>query len=104
LELGADPNMIGYQVTPLQIAVVSWDFEGVSTLLNAGADPNDTGNSDGIVWEMGTLMSRFNHLHNASPLYICRNFECTRKRAIEKDLKKIEATLLQYGAEAFLRT
>jgi hypothetical protein len=106
LELGADPNMIGYQVTPLQIAVVSWDFEGVSTLLNAGADPNDTGNSDGIVWEKDTLLSRFNHLHNASPLYICRNFECksTRKGKREKDLKNIEATLLQYGAEAFLRT
>jgi hypothetical protein len=107
LELGADPNMIGYQVTPLQIAVVSWDFEGVSTLLNAGADPNDTGNSDGIVWEMGTLLSRFNHLHNASPLYICRNFECILKGLLkderEKNLKKIEATLLQYGAEAFLR-
>jgi len=106
LGLGADPNMIGYQVTPLQIAVVSWDFEGVSTLLNAGADPNDTGNSDGIVWEKDTLLSRFNHLHNASPLYICRNFECksTHKREREKNLKMIEATLLQYGAEAFLRT
>lgn len=107
LELGADPNVIGYQVTSLQIAVVSWDFESVSTLLKAGVDPNDTGNSDGIFWEKGTLMSRFNHLHNASPLYICRNFECIFRDAIkrekEKDLGKIEAILLQYGAEAFLR-
>jgi hypothetical protein len=109
LELGADPNMIGYQVTPLQIAVVSWDFKSVSTLLKAGADPNGTGNSDGVFWEKGTLMSRFNHLHNASPLYICRNFKCifeedylTEKR--EKDLRKIEAILLQYGAEAFVRS
>jgi hypothetical protein len=108
LELGADPNVIGYQVTPLQIAVVSWDFESVSTLLKAGADPNDTGNSDGVFWEEGTLMSRFNHLHNASPLYICRNFECIFKdhvrRDREGDLKDIEAILLQYGAEAFLRS
>jgi hypothetical protein len=76
-------------------------------LLKAGADPNDTGNSDGIVWERGTLMSRFNHLHNASPLHICRNFKCISKgyaiEIREKDLKKIEAILLQYGAEEFLR-
>jgi len=110
LELGADPNMIGYRVTPLQIAVVSWDFEGVSTLLKAGADPNDTGNNDGIFWGKGTLMSRFNHLRNASPLYICRNFECIfqdgsyAKRYREEGLRKIEAILLQYGAEAFLRS
>ena len=107
LELGADPNVIGHQVTPLQIAVVSWDFESVSMLLKAGADPNDTGKGDGVFWEKGTLMSRFNHLHNASPLYICRNFECIFRDAIkrekEKDLGKIEAILLQYGAEAFLR-
>jgi hypothetical protein len=107
LELGADPNMIGYQVTPLQIAVVSWDFESTSTLLKAGADPNDTGYSDGIFWEKDSLMSRFNHLHNASPLYICRNFECIFERFSkerEEGLGKIEAILLQYGAEAFLRS
>jgi hypothetical protein len=108
LELGADPNMMGYQVTPLQIAVVSWDFESVSTLLKAGADPNGTGNSDGVFWEKGTLMSRFNHLHNASPLYICRNFECIfegyTKENREGDEEEIEEILLQYGAEAFLRS
>jgi len=105
LELGADPNMTGYQVTPLQIAVASWDFESVSTLLKAGADPNGTGDSDGIFWDEGTLMSRFNDLHNASPLYICRNFECIFEgRNKEKDLRKVKAILLQYGAEAFLRS
>ena len=107
LELGADPNVIGYQVTPLQIAVVRWDFEGVSTLLEAGADPNDTGDRDGIVWEKGTLMSRFNHLNNASPLHICRKsgglFEGGLRASREKKRRKIEAILLQYGAEAFLR-
>jgi hypothetical protein len=108
LELGADPNMMGYQVTPLQIAVVTWDFESVSTLLKAGADPNGTGNSDGVFWEKGTLMSRFNHLHNASPLYIFRNFECIfedyTKENREGDEEEIEEILLQYGAEAFLRS
>jgi hypothetical protein len=108
LELGADPNMMEYQVTPLQIAVVSWDFESVSTLLKAGADPNGTGNSDGVFWEKGTLMSRFNHLHNASPLYIFRNFECFfegyTKENREGDEEEIEEILLQYGAEAFLRS
>ena len=99
--------MIGYQVTPLQIAVVSWDFDTVSTLLKAGADPNDTGKSDGIVWEKGTFMSQFNYLHNASPLYICRNFECifayNLRGRREKDLKMIETVLLEYGADAFSR-
>ena len=107
LELGADPNVTGYQVTPLQIAVLCRDFEGVSTLLNAGADPNNTGDGDGIRWEQNTLMSRFNHLHNASPLHIYRNFKSITipfligKR--KENSLKIEEILLQYGAEAFLR-
>ena len=48
LQLGATPNISGYMVTPLQIAVASWDFEGVMILLEAGADPNGTGDSGGI--------------------------------------------------------
>ena len=90
LELGADPNGIGYRITPLQTAVAGSDFEAVSILLKAGADPNDTGNPDGIVWEEGTPMNKwFSYLHNASPLSICRQ---------EED-EKIEEILLQYGAE-----
>ena len=103
LELGANPNMKIHRVTPLQIAVVSWDFEGVTMLLKAGADPNDTGNINGVCWEKGTLMRRFNHLHSVSPLRIHRTFACILQNDIkmkrEKDLGKIEAVLLKYGAE-----
>ena len=110
LQLGAEPNAKEYKITPLQIAVVSWDFGGVRTLLKAGSDPNDTGNSDGIVWGNDTLTSRFNHLHNASPLHICRSFQCIwseykvndTEESKKNNRRKIEAILLQYGAEAFL--
>src|SRR5436305_9274930 len=82
--------------------------QSVEKLLKARADQNGTGESDGIAWEEGTILNRFNHLHNASPLYICREFECIfqgyKKRDREENLKKIEAILLQYGAEAFLRS
>ena len=108
LELGADPNSRGSRITPLQIAVVSWDLDGVRTLLDAGADPNDIGSSGGTVWEDGTFMSRFNHLDGASALYIYRSFEYIGAKLLKehrkKNLKMIEATLLHYGAKAFLRS
>ena len=108
LELGADPNSRGSRITPLQIAVGSWDFNGVRTLLNAGADPNGIGSSGGIAWEDGTFMSRFNHLEGASALHICKNYEYTgpylESEYREKDLEMIEATLLQYGAKDFLKS
>jgi hypothetical protein len=107
LQLGADPNLKGYLLTSLQIAVVSRDFEGARRLLEAGADPNDTGDSNGITWENNTLMGQFNHLRNASPLHVNRNFECTWKaetqeeKRTEEDKHRIEAMLLDYGAEDF---
>ena len=109
LALGADPNSRGSRITPLQIAVDSGDLDGVRILLDAGADPNDTGSSGETLWEDGTLISRFNCLDGASALYICRNFECIRLDSCEVNLREesrrmIEETLLQYGAEEFLRT
>lgn len=76
LELGADPNLKDYEVTPLQISTFSLDFEGVSTLLKGGAHPDYPGSSDGVAWEEDTLMSHFNHLYGASPLRIDRSYEC----------------------------
>lgn len=92
-----------FSACTLQIAVAFWDLEGVITLLKAGADPNYTGNTNGIVWEEGTFMGRFNHLRNISPLYICRNFDCIIKMGYLKDERKqnvnmIEAALLECGA------
>jgi hypothetical protein len=110
LELGADANVTGYCITPLQIDVVSWDLEGVSALLKAGADPNGTGSSDGISWEENTFMNWLNHLHSANPLHICRHFKCVyadideRREEREADVKRIEESFLEYGAEEILRS
>ncbi|KAL9611836.1 MAG: hypothetical protein Q9167_003529 [Letrouitia subvulpina] len=108
LELGADPNLRGYQITPLQIATVSSDLNGVERLLKAGALPNDTGSPDGVIWGEDSLMHRLNHLHGASPLRICRDFArifMYKFYEVEPDVrKKIEELLLDYGAEAFSTT
>ena len=107
LELGADPNLRGYRITPLQIATFSSDYEGVEMLLKAGAMPNDTGSADGVIWQEDSVMLDLNHLHGASPLLICRdypNFSRSNFGVRADDRKKIEALLLSYGAEAFTTT
>lgn len=105
LELGADPNLRGYRITPLQIATFTSDYEGVEMLLKAGAMPNDTGSADGVIWQKGSVMHGLNHLHGASPLRVCRDFEVFPRSIYRKaganDQKKIEALLLYHGAEAF---
>ena len=75
LELGADPNMTGYQITPLQIAVAILHLDGVSKLLNAGADPNSISDMGGIRFEEGTVMARFNCLYRVSPFEITFKFQ-----------------------------
>ena len=109
LELGADPNLRGYRITPLQIATLCIDYKGVEMLLKAGAAPNDTGNTDGVIWPEDSVMHYLNHLHGSSPLRICRDFaafprpEWNEKRRV-RTRKKIEALLLYHGAEAFSTT
>ena len=100
LQLGADPKMSECWVTPLQIAVDCSDFEAVTILLEAGADPDPIQKSEGVVREAGTLMTRFNRLHGASPLQICRNSRRFQDR--KDDSKRIEAILLQYGARSYM--
>lgn len=108
LELGADPNLGGYRVTPLQIATFTSDYEGVEMLLKAGAMPNDTGSPDGVIWQEDSIMHDLNHLHGASPLRICSDFAISSRRDSDTlgadDRKKIEALLLYHGAEAFSTT
>lgn len=105
LELGADPNLRGYRITPLQIATFTSDYEGVEMLLKAGAIPNDTGSADGVIWQDDSFMHHLNLLHGASPLRICRDFAIILRpnyRVVGvNDRKKIEALLLYHGAEAF---
>jgi hypothetical protein len=108
VDLGADANTTEYQCTPLQIAVACWDLEGVNILLEAGANPNGTPNSNRISWENGSLMSiAFRRLEYASPLYIIRNYGCETilknyAGYREENVDAIEAALLEYGADEFL--
>jgi hypothetical protein len=88
LKLGANVNAPGYIVTPLQIAVVCWDFAGVKILLEAGADPNNTGDSDGAEWKEDTPLSRFNHLHGVTPRMICDVYECIYPDSVSDDMQR----------------
>jgi hypothetical protein len=101
LQLGARPDAPGYSVKPLQIAVVSWDFEGVEILLQAGADPNDCGYENGITWEDSDLLGLFNYLRGCSPLFICREFKCIGYDKPKTDRIKIEELLVAYEARSF---
>ena len=105
IELGADPNLKGYRVTPLQIAVFCDDYERVEMLLNTGARPDDTGCPDGVDWREDAFMDDLDCLHGFSPLHICSDFPITDRRAMRKvgvdGWKKIEALLLCRGAKAF---
>ena len=110
LQSGADPNLKGYLVTPLQIAVYCLDFEAVNKLLIHGAHPNSTGCERGVAWKEKTIMSQINHLHGASPLCIVRKytsfnlFNRHHLGFIEERLKKLEALLLQHGAKEISTT
>ena len=112
LELGANPNLTGYIVTPLQIATYRMDFEGASILLENGAHSSSTGCIDGVVWEKDTIMSYLNHLHGASPLRIIRKYTYITPQInssvypdwIPGVRQKLEKLLLQYGAEEISAT
>lgn len=101
LELGPDLDKNEYMFTALQMAVGSQEVNGVRSLLEAGADPNNAGNENGIWWHgWSTLMARFGFLQHASPLYICRNHNRTLKNSLFRI--EIETLLLQYGAREFV--
>jgi hypothetical protein len=99
LELGANVNKSGFWVTPLQIAVAWFDLAVVKMLLEAGADPNGIGDSNGTEWNDNSLLGQFKDLHAASPLRICRfsSYGFVDMR------EEIAAELLQYGAKDFGR-
>lgn len=106
LQIGATPNVLGYTFTPLQIAVACWDFEGVKLLLEARADPNGTGDGEGVEWKKDSMYEPLNSLHGKGPLHIRRFFECAyvspiKRKRRRKPLGNIEAIPVEYGADEF---
>jgi hypothetical protein len=74
LQLGADPDPKGFQVTPLQIAVFSRDIAGVRTLLEAGAGCNNIGDEQGVKFDaQNSALGPYCQLHGLTPLYILRH-------------------------------
>jgi len=104
LRLGASANgPEGAFVTPLQVAVACWDFNGVEILLNAGAEPNEIG-QNGSGWAQSLFKERFNHLHGTSSLHIIKHFECEYEGELKSELnldetrERIETRLFESGA------
>ncbi|KAF2469239.1 uncharacterized protein BDR25DRAFT_304415 [Lindgomyces ingoldianus] len=108
LEKGAQFNTSGVRITPLQIAVLRWDYSGTEWLLKKGVNSNAIGDIDG---------KYFPHLDNrwgqASPLHIIRhspfaldhldkvtNGRIKQERTAQRP--RIEELLLTYGAKDFL--
>ncbi len=74
LQLGALVDPAGFRVTPLQIAVAARDLKGIALLLESGANPNMTGEYDGIRWGEEEILGIFDQLHGCTPLYVLRKF------------------------------
>jgi hypothetical protein len=114
IELGANPDPKGFQAAPLQIATYLRDFTGVKTLLESGADPNQTGDKTGINCESEN--PRFHaQLQGFNPLHIITNVRLRgrasqladpevvlsrsdRVGAFEAKEEEIKRLLLEYGA------
>lgn len=112
LNLGADPNGVGYATTPLHIAVATCQYDRVETLLRAGADPNRIGSHLGI---------RFRHLNDRdyhrldglSALFVCQGdlailfrqrmdqHPAEAEESIKVEWPRIQALLVQHGARSF---
>ncbi|EWZ85457.1 hypothetical protein FOWG_11956 [Fusarium oxysporum f. sp. lycopersici MN25] len=106
LEAGAQPNLPGYPLTPLQIAVAARNLEGVRLLLHFRADPNYIGDPLSGVWSENSLMAVFKRFHGTSPLRICRSgdgvsFTYNGNDTIKSSTKIIEQLLVAYGGREF---
>lgn len=107
LEAGAQPNLPGYPLSPLQIAVAARRLDGVRLLLRFGADPNYIGDPLSSAWPASSLMAGFERFHGMSPLRICRSGYCVslvndlEGDGIELRTKTIQQLLLAYGGRDF---
>jgi hypothetical protein len=107
LEAGAQPNLLGYRLTPLQMAVAARDLVGVRLLLHFRADPNHVGDPNGVIWPTNSLLAKFSSFYGMSPLCIYRSGDCVlpeddyRGYAREPFLETIEQLLLAFGGMDF---
>ncbi|KAF5556935.1 hypothetical protein FMEXI_989 [Fusarium mexicanum] len=107
LEVGAQPNVSGYPITPLQIAVAGRNLEGVRLLLHFRADPNYVGDPLCSTWPENSIMASFKRFHGMSPLRICRSGEALSFAVYfdvgttESSTKTIQQLLLAYGGKDF---
>ncbi|KAF2677446.1 hypothetical protein K458DRAFT_409664 [Lentithecium fluviatile CBS 122367] len=108
---GANPNGPGFQLRPLQLASLRWDYAGVDKLLHAGALPNAIGHRGG---------KSFAHIDSSkgqwTALHIIRNSDFCLEHVVGllaeadgqrfvteryRDRDRIEQLLLRQGAEDF---
>ncbi|KAI1055459.1 hypothetical protein LB506_011521 [Fusarium annulatum] len=106
LEIGAQPNILGYPITPLQIAVAARDLGGVRLLLHFGADPNYIGDPLSSAWPDNSPMAIFKQFHGMSPLCVCRSGEWVSfiqrfDNEIMSTTTTIQQLLLAYGGKDF---
>jgi hypothetical protein len=98
LNKNVNPNAPGYRVAVLQVAVANGDLVGVQALLEAGAEPNATGDPQGSAYPERTFEKRFNELHGLSPILINRRHAEGKPRVqVPSVISQVEALLLQYG-------
>ena len=104
LQLGADPDGRCYNISPLQMAVAAWDFDGVKILLEAGANPNYTGNQDGLRFDGKSQLGLFNAVRGMRPLDILNSVGCLfgghRKKERGESPEKIREVLVRYLARS----
>ena len=114
LRCGASPDPAGYQVTPLQIACHMRSLSNVRLPLEAGADPNNTGDPTGVTWsDKKSLLHPFSKLHGTLPIDVLvfheamlyyehglslDEIECA-KGVVTDEIRRV---LLSYGARPSL--
>lgn len=107
ISLGADPDADGCYITPLQIAVATFDVEGVQILLQAGANPNAEGCAAAPAWPEDTFLYWFNSLNGWRPLEISKQIcDIERFHGLKawsvSDEKDEEAVAIQSSITAML--
>lgn len=118
LRLGARATASGYAIGSLQFAVATVDIAAVRLFLDAGLDPNDTGDARGEIGtaERGPIFECCQSLRGRSPLNIAKQQQTNQMpdvsvhvnnrwyrdhRSTEQTTGEIAALLIQYGARDF---